>query len=401
MRLEFRLIFPRDWRFYLPEHFPFRRFAAALCLALLCALANRGAGADRIILRNLELVADKTVVSVDEDGARLNGKRPGAGDLIPWDEIERGRVREALQPAFNKHLKELGPSLYRLRQRLKIGDYEGLLETAEKVNPRYSGRQSQTAYLVCQATMWGRLAHGKREAAVEPYLRCLELLRSGAAKETLLPGARRMAAGPDLPYCLDLAPLWLDAAEARQALPGVQEAIKKMAAPRPDEAYLYYISLALAAGDIPAAKKVLAAVQGKEPLMVELRDILLAQQEVQQKMPGAALTALETRLPKLHPANRLLAHFWLGKWRAAGPTAGNTAAEGNPATQRDAALDFLTVAALAEDRDPELAAAGLYHALLILDKLKDTAAATAVRREFLARYRETAQGKLAAELERP
>ena len=176
----------------------------------------------------------------------------------------------------------------------------------------------------------------------------------------------------------------------------MQEAIKKMAAPRPDEAYLYYISLALAAGDIPAAQKVLAAVQGKEPLMVELRDILLAQQEVQQKMPGAALTALETRLPKLHPANRLLAHFWLGKWRAAGD-----AAEGNPATQRDAALDFLTVAALAEDRDPELAAAGLYHALLILDKLKDTAAATAVRREFLARYRETAQGKLAAELERP
>ena len=59
------------------------------------------------------------------------------------------------------------------------------------------------------------------------------------------------------------------------------------------------------------------------------------------------------------------------------------------------------VAALAEDRDKELAAAGLYHALQILDKLKDTAAATAVRRELLGRYRETAQGKRAAELERP
>ncbi|MGI8980409.1 MAG: hypothetical protein ACR2FY_14370 [Pirellulaceae bacterium] len=360
-------------------------------MALLCATANRGAGADRLILRNLELVTDKTVLSVDEDGARLDGKRLGAGDLISWDEIGRGRVREALQPAFDKHLKELGPSLYRLRQRLKIGDYDGLLETAEKVYPQFSSRQSQTAYLVCQATMWGRLSHGKRESAVEPYLRCLELLRSGAAKEALLPGARRPATGPDLPYCLDLAPLWLDAAEAKQALPGVQEAIKKMAAPRPDEAYLYYISLALAAGDVPAAQKVLAAVQGKEPLAAEFRDILLAQQEFLQKTPGTALTALETRLPKLHPANRLLAHFWLGKWRATG----------DEAAQRDAALDFLTVAALAEDRDPELAAAGLYQALQILDKLKDTAAATAVRRELLARYRETAQGKLAAELERP
>ncbi|MBC7852702.1 MAG: hypothetical protein IAF94_04625, partial [Pirellulaceae bacterium] len=344
----------------------------------------------------LELVADKTVLSVDEDGVRLDGKRPGAGDLVPWDEIERGRVSEALQPAFDKYLKELGPSLYRLRQRLKIGDYEGLLETAEKVYPRFSSRQSQTAYLVCQATMWGRLAHGQREAAVEPYLRCLELLRTGAAKEALLPGARRLATGPDLPYCLDLAPLWLDAAEAKLALPGVQEAIKKMAAPRPDEAYLYYVSLALAADDVPAAQRVLAAVQGTEPLMLELRDILLAQQELQQKVPGAALTALETRLPKLHPANRLLAHFWLAKWRAAGD-----ATEANAAPQRDAVLDFLTVAALAEDRDPELAAAGLYHALQILDKLKDTAAATAVRRELLSRYRETAQGKLAAKQERP
>jgi hypothetical protein len=367
------------------------RFVAVVFLAMSGVIAGRGIAADRIILRNLELVADKTVLSVNEDGARLDGKRLGSGDLIPWDEIERGRVREALQPSFDEYLKELGPPLYRLRQRLKIGDHDGLHETAEKVYPRFASRQSQTAYLVCQATMWGRLARGKREAAVEPYLRCLELLRSGAAKEGLLPGARRLAGGPDVPYCLDLAPLWFDAAAAKQALPGVQEAIQNMAAPRPDEAYLYYISLAFAAGDIPAAQKVLPAVQGTAPLAAELRDVLLAQQEVQTKQPGAALAGLESRLGKLHPANRLLAHFWLGSWHAAG----------DEAAQRDAVLDFLTVAALAEARDAELAAAGLYHALQILDKLKDTAAATAVRRELLAKYRETAQGKRAAELERP
>ena len=129
------------------------RFAVG-CLALLGAVANRVVAADRIILRSLELVADKTVLSLDEDGVRLDGKRPGGGDLIPWDEIERGRVSEALQPAFDKYLKELGPSLYRLRQRLKIGDYDGLIDAAELVYPRFSARQSQTAYLVCQATMW-------------------------------------------------------------------------------------------------------------------------------------------------------------------------------------------------------------------------------------------------------
>jgi len=353
-------------------------------------LATAAPAADRIILRNLELVADKTVVSVDEDGVRLDGKRAGT-DLLTWDEIERGRVGETLQPQFDKLLAELGPPLYRLRRRLKIGDYEGLEEPAEKVYPRYGNRDGQTAYLVCQATMWGRLAHGKREAAVEPYLRCLELLRSGTAKESLLPGSRRLATGSDVPYCLDLAPVWLHAAEAQKALPGVQEAIKKMAIPRPDEAYLYYVSLALAAGDFAGAQKVLPAIQAKEPLSAELRDVILAQQEAEQKMPGRNLAALRLRLTKLHPANRLLAHYWLGQAGMAG----------DMVAQRDAALEFLAVAALAEDRDPELAAAGLYHALLILDKLKDTAASTAVRRELLARYRETTQGKRAAELERP
>ena len=362
--------------------------AAGTLLALLAATAVPAA--DRIILRNLELVADKTALSVDEDGIRLDGKR-GGSNLLTWDEIERGRVGDTLQPQFDKHLAELGPPLYRLRQRLKIGDYEGLEETAEKVYPRFVNRESQTAYLVCQAVMWGRLARGKREAAVEPYLRCLELLRRGAAKESLLPGSRRLAVAPDLPYCLDLAPLWFDAGEARKSLPGVQEAIKRMAMPRPDEAYLYYVSLALAAGDVAGAQRILPAIQAKELLAAELRDVVLAQQEAEQKMPGANLVGLQSRLAKLHPANRVLAHYWLGQWRSSG----------DEAAQRDAALDFLTVAAMAEDRDPELAAAGLYHALLILDKLKDTAASSAVRRELLARYRETVQGKRAAELERP
>jgi hypothetical protein len=370
------------------------RLAIPLLLAILGAAVSQGA--DRIILRNLELVADKNVLSVDEDGARLDGKRPGGTDLLTWDQIERGRVSEALQPAFDQYLAELGPSLFRLRQRLKIGDQEGLFETAEKVYPRFAQRESQSAYLVCQATMWGRLARGKREAAVEPYLRCLELLRSGIAKESQLPGKRRLASGPDVPYCLDLAPLWLDAAEAGKALPGVQEAIKKMASPRPDEAYLYYVSLALAAGDFPAAQKVLTAVQGKEPLAAELRNVLLAQQEVQQKGSGTTLAALESRLEGLHPANRLLAHYWLGAWRLQQAETG-----ADEKTLRDAALDFLAVAALAEEGERELAAAGLYQALQILDKLKDTAAASAVRRELLSGYRETSQGKRAAELERP
>jgi hypothetical protein len=128
--------------------------------------------ADRIVLRNLTVISDKTVAAFDEDGVRLAG-----GGVVTWDEIERATVAADKQAAFDAMLAELGTHLYRIRQRLTVGDYEGLLSHAEAVYPRYRTRRSETAYMVCQAVMWGRLAARRREEAVEPYWRCYELLR--------------------------------------------------------------------------------------------------------------------------------------------------------------------------------------------------------------------------------
>ena len=49
-------------------------------------------------------------------------------------------------------------------------------------------------------------------------------------------------------------------------------------------------------------------------------------------------------------------------------------------------LDLLTLPAHYSSQQPELAAAGLYHAASALDKLKDAAGAAAVRRELGSRY---------------
>src|SRR6478752_499801 len=126
--------------------------------------------ADRLILRNLDIITDRTVTALDEDGLVLDASRAGGGNRITWDEVERGKV--ALDQArFDALLTELGAPLYRIRQRLKIGDYVAASEPAERLYERFSSRKSQTAYLVCQATMWSRLASSRREAAVGPYLR--------------------------------------------------------------------------------------------------------------------------------------------------------------------------------------------------------------------------------------
>ncbi len=56
---------------------------------------------------------------------------------------------------------------------------------------------------------------------------------------------------------------------------------------------------------------------------------------------------------------------------------------------RDGLLSLLTLPAIYGNEQPELAAAGLYHAAAALDKLKDARGAAAVRRELARSYSST------------
>jgi hypothetical protein len=348
---------------------------AFLCVAALISPCAAHA-ADRLVLRNLDFVLDRTVVEMDEDGVRLDAVRADGSDRLTWDRIERGTV--ALdQPRFDKLLRELGPPLYRIRQRLKTGDYEGLLAPAEQVYPQLAPRRSLTAYMVCQALMWARLSSGKREAAVEPYLRACELLRSGAIRAADLPGERRLAIDPATGLSSELTPVWFDAAAAKAALPGVQQAIRGMTQPRPEGVYVYYATLALAAGEPAEAERVLASLRTSEPVLAQWRDVILAQREVQAGAPGAAVATLQSQRGELVDACRPAALYWLGQAQLQSAEAG---------TVSDGLLDLLTLPAEYATRDRELAAAGLYQAAAALDKLKDASGAAALRQELARQY---------------
>ncbi|MDX1946799.1 MAG: hypothetical protein SFU86_15465 [Pirellulaceae bacterium] len=343
-----------------------------------------GSAADRLILRNLDFILDRTVIAIDDDGIRLDGPRPTGGDRIGWDEIERGKV--ALdQPKFDQLLADLGPPLYRLRQRLKTADYRSLAEPAEQLYPRFAEQKSPTAYMVCQATAWSRMAAGQREAAVEPYLRAYDILRSGAAKVTNLPGPRRSQLDANTALLPELPLVWFDAAAAQAALPGVQQAIRSMAQPRPEGVYLYYASLAIAAGDLPAADKVLPSVKGTEQLAAGWREIVLAQREIAASGAGSQVGNLQSQLATLPADCRPAALLLVGQ---------TLAASANPEVAQDGILLLLTLPAEYGRRDGDLAAAGLYHAAAALDKLNEDRASAAVRRELRTQYASTYFGGL-------
>jgi hypothetical protein len=296
------------------------------------------------------VIRDRTVVACDEDGARLDEPLEDGRRLLRWDEIARGKVAEAQQGTFDQLLEELGLPLLRLRQRLKTRDYRALLEPAQQLAPRFRERKSDAAYLVVQSLMWGALANGEREAALAPYLRALELLRTHAADAKRLPGERRLAFDPQTGLSPELLTLWCDRDAAREALPHVRDAITAMSTPRPEATRLYFGTLALVAGDEDTAGKMLDGWNPEARSLAELRRIALAQREVQAGMPGAAVAALKTEGTKLLPENRALAEYWLA--RATGEPQDSLA-------RQDAALDLLAIAARHGTSQPAVSAAAI------------------------------------------
>jgi hypothetical protein len=348
---------------------------AGVILLLAATLAASAAGADRIILRNLTTISDRKVTAFDEDGVRFE-----TGEPITWDEIEKGTVDPAKQAEFNKLLKELGEPLFQIRRRLKTADYEGLLAPAEEVYPRYATRKGDTAYMVTQALMWARLASGRREAAVEPYLRAFEHLRTAKVKDLNLPGDRRPSFEAETALSTELPPVWFDAKAAKDALPEVFEAVKDMADPRPEGARIYYGTLALAAGDTENAQRVLAGVKGEQPSIAELKEIAQAQQETQSGQAGPAFARLAASIDGISPQNRPVALYWLGVSKIA---------RKEEAARREGVLELLHLPALYGKAYPELAGAGLYRAMKTLVELDDAKGASAVRKELLVRYTQT------------
>ncbi len=338
-------------------------------------LASHSAFADRIVLRSLKMITDRTVESFDEDGVKLDN-----GMIVHWDEIEKGTVAEAQQQAFDKLLADLGTPLYRIRQRLKTGDYEGLLEHAEAIYPKYLARQSSTAYMVFQSLMWGRLAAGQREQAVEPYLRAYEYLRAKRTVDPDLPGDRRLRFDPSTALSTTLPPVWFDSAAAKTALPGVVQAVRSMKKPYPEGVFIYYATLASAAGDKATAENAMKPISGNKPLVAQWRDIAKAQLEVTAGSPGAAVDTLEKSMDQLLSQTRPAAKYWIGMAKLSSD---------DKQTKQSGVLELLHLPAVYGTRYPELAGAALYQSMHALDKLNDIKGSIALRKELMLRYAHT------------
>ena len=91
--------------------------------------AGPSTAADQIVLRDLTILSDRRVDRFSDDEIRLDN-----GQILTWDQIEKAQIAGD-QKKFDQFLEELGTPLYRIRQRLTVGDYQALLRHAEALYP--------------------------------------------------------------------------------------------------------------------------------------------------------------------------------------------------------------------------------------------------------------------------
>ena len=345
-----------------------------LFLMLVSAHGATTRAADRIVLRDLTIISDRTVQAMSMDGVQLDN-----GQVIGWGEIETGRLGGGRQELFDKYVKNVGVHLFRIRQRLENGDYRSLTPSAEAIERFYRGRNSAAGYMVMQALMWGRMAEGKRAAAVAPYLHCYAYLRGAGAEAVPPPGERRLQYDAATGMCEELPPIWFDTDQAKTALPEVAAAISKIQEPRPPATRIYYGSLAIAAGDMAAADRALKGLAANNPRISQLQLILNAQREIIAGSPAVNTDRLADSATLL-PSNRPLAKYWLGMAKVA---------DDDVVQQREGVLDLLHLPAVYGDLSPALAAAGLYQAMQTLQALGDLRGSIALRGELLSKYGQT------------
>ena len=356
-----------------------------LCIPLLAAMCCGGnaAATDRLVLRDFTVIRSD-LVSFDVDGLVLATERRGGSKLVTWDEIESLHVGdEAKQAAAEKLLREVGQPLYRLRVRLETGDDAGLLEPAEILNPLFVDRRSHSSLIVLQSLVWGRIANGQREDAVEPWLLTFEILRTRTAKLSELPGSRKPQIDVASALLAELQPVWFDAAAARSALPGAEQALESMAKPVPSGARLYVASLALAAGEPKLVEPYLEGeMEGR--LTIQLQQVLLAQRETLESKHVAAQERLQKIVAELEhdepgETSRFtllpLALYHLGRAQLASE---------DPRSQQTGLLALLRIPALQGRHSPDLAAAALDEVVRFY--AKDTSLAARLRTEILHHF---------------
>ena len=347
-----------------------------LIAVMLCSFCCPPAhGQSNIILRDLSLIEGREITSFDFQSIKLDDNTQ-----LGWDQVFRATVQPERQAEFDKNIKELGLPLFRLRQRIAIGDWNRLNEIADRLMVRYSGVDSPTGKTVCIATMKGRLETRSRAAAVLPFL--MACAKSAELSPQTLEAIGITNAELQSGISNQILPVWFDLRAVEKQKDAIVAYSQEPGVTLPPGGNIYLASFCIALEQWDQAKQYLDQIDSNADTQ-PWKQLLLA--EVKHRQNGATGGISGHRVkPETLPAIVAVGQFW-----EAENSARDTAAD--PAAK---ILNYLKVSALWGEQFPTLSSASLYRAILLAKSSNMTGEAETLAAELLRSHRNSYHERL-------
>lgn len=355
------------------------RLALPLILTGFCLVWGAGSShADELVLRNLKVVRNCKIASVDVDGIRVDQEIDGLSNPLSWDLILRATLAEQdaeKSAAIKEFSQSVGAPLARLKARFIANDRLGLLEPAQTLYATLKGRATPDNLLALIGLMRGHIAQGTRERAVPFAIEALRLQNAAKMNFSVVPG-KPPAVDSQTGLFEELPPVWLDPDAAKEAWRELEPQLDEQsfggkAESNSDAVWVYAASLAIAGGDAKKGESILSKVSGQENWAVSL---VQAELNFATDRVGQAAGILTTIAPKVSQSSRC----WLALVQ------GKVTAKQMKPTDDNAALmlELLRGPALHAQDQPELAAGCLEQAIALTTIAEDSKSAQILKGEL-------------------
>ena len=374
-----------------------------------------------IVLRDLSLIRDKAISDFDRNAITLSD-----GSKLAWDRVLKAelsgepesKTAPSRQPEFDRNLKQVGLPLFRLKTRIKQGDWAGAGKIAGPMFDSVTAGKSDfpnpdIEYLVCLATMKSRTGQGSamqnRASAVLPFLRASWVESSVNPKTIEMVAAYSNAEKPNAEKRADglspeLLPVWFNVDQIQSSLKQIEQLPNLEANTTPDKANMvgkeiYLASMQIELDQTDQANATLNRLNRNRSKLVDAWRIVLRARMLQRSGNHVqAQSMLDKNSDSIIGDARPVAIYYRGLSEfEIHSRDGKIETPLNSAVDTDlsnSSLMLLRLPALYGESHPELAAAGLYHVAEIAKLRGHLDQSKKLSRELLQRYPRTYHGSL-------
>ncbi len=328
-----------------------------------------------IVLRDLSLVRDASIADFDDQGVQLtDGRRLG------WDQILKAQVVSSRQTEFDQFIERIGLPLFRLKARIQNRDWAGIREIAE---PMYKALgitdlkgfdPDHATYLICVATMKGRINRGDRCGAVLPFLQAAIIQRAAAVNGNTEFKALLPAEDVERMLSSEILPIWFDPLLVEDPFKSLSGSFVPTAATDQIGAVVYLLSMAITLKRTQLSQDLLRLMESQGPEWEGWKRVMQAQFKVSQGDFPAANRLLKNKQRDLTGPTEALALYLNSSSYFVSPGSAVANKTVNSISRSEdgcanAMLDLLQIPAAYGDRFPALAAAAIYQSAQMAESL--------------------------------